>query len=703
VAEQPEKSSDAVAESARAAAQTVKAAAKAGKTAAHLATGTAAGGPAGAVIAAAWDAKDVVIKVVIAVSVALIIIITPVIALPRAITNLIFNLFSTEEEPSTTTTQEAYTEYMEIIDEIIQEAHDEALESVKSYIQSTEGIDSDISLNNIVDNAETNAEYDVAYIIACYSAANKNGDGISVSDFEQTLRDAKSNFFEISYETLTEEKTIPVEYPVYTARQVYGTTTPPTAIQTYTGGSLPTTVYTGAAAKLMTVYVQTSTATSSVAITQAEYAPFTYYKQTKSGSQVTGYSAETAYKATGGTVTYTPTVETVTYVKATISSFKQNSIINSFGIDVTAEYSTGSTYGDVIDNMTQNLKQTLYGTTGVSGTSVSLTDQELISYLNSLDCSATRKYILRTAFSLVGKVDYFWGGKSGAGWNDLWGTPKVVTAAGSPSTGTTRPYGLDCSGFTSWVYLTAYGVSIGSGTRGQRANCTRISASEAQPGDLAFLPNSSGDGWNHVLMFAGWKDGQMMFVHCTSGSGVVFNSPSYVSSLVFGRPNSVDFNAAVPVSATATVNDSVESYSGYIEYYAEKYGVSEYVPLIKAVMMQESGGKASDVMQCSACGYNTTGKTITDPEYSINVGIQYLRDCLNSAGVTGADDLDHIKLALQGYNYGGGYITWALKNYGCYTEENAKEFADNQKKKLGWKSYGDTEYVSHVLRYYSVN
>lgn len=96
--------------------------------------------------------------------------------------------------------------------------------------------------------------------------------------------------------------------------------------------------------------------------------------------------------------------------------------------------------------------------------------------MNSQSCTGVQKLLLETALSLVGKVPYFWGGKSPAGWNDEWNTPKLVTSAGSSSTGTIRPYGLDCSGFTSWIYDTALGIDIGAGTGGQYPKTTAVSA-----------------------------------------------------------------------------------------------------------------------------------------------------------------------------------------------------------------------------------
>ncbi len=92
---------------------------------------------------------------------------------------------------------------------------------------------------------------------------------------------------------------------------------------------------------------------------------------------------------------------------------------------------------------------------------------------------------------------------------------------------------------------------------------------------------------------------------------------------------------------------------------------------------------------------------ITDPEYSISVGIQALADCLSMAGAEGPEDIEGISLALQGYNFGSGYISWALRNYGGYSELNALEFSDMMARHMGWPSYGDPQYVSHVLRYYS--
>ena len=159
-----------------------------------------------------------------------------------------------------------------------------------------------------------------------------------------------------------------------------------------------------------------------------------------------------------------------------------------------------------------------------------------------------------------------------------------------------------------------------------------------------------------------------------------------------------DSTSYTPVSA------EVEAYTPLIQKYAKQYGIPEYVELIKAVMMQESGGKGSDPMQAAEGSFNKKyphePNGIKDPEYSIECGVQELKAALVSAEVENPIDMERIKLALQGYNFGNGYISWAKTNYGGYSYANAVEFSAMQAARLGWEKYGDTQYPAHVLRYY---
>ena len=140
-----------------------------------------------------------------------------------------------------------------------------------------------------------------------------------------------------------------------------------------------------------------------------------------------------------------------------------------------------------------------------------------------------RKAVIKAACSLVGKVNYFWGGKSSAiGWDSKWGKLKLVTAEGSKSTGTKRPFGLDCSGFVTWAYINSgFSASqIGHGTKGQIAKCTRIPWESAQPGDLAFLSDLS-----HVGIVAGKdENGNILVIHCSSGA----NNVVITTNSIFG-------------------------------------------------------------------------------------------------------------------------------------------------------------------------
>ena len=152
------------------------------------------------------------------------------------------------------------------------------------------------------------------------------------------------------------------------------------------------------------------------------------------------------------------------------------------------------------------------------------------------DLSPEREAVVRSACSLVGKVNYFWGGKSLVlGWDSRWGELRQVTAAGSSTTGTYRPYGLDCSGFVDWVFYNqsggSYVIGHGGGATMQHSYCTDISWSDAQPGDLVFYPDNS-----HVGIVGGVdEDGNILIVHCASGhNNVVITGKEGFTSI--GRP-----------------------------------------------------------------------------------------------------------------------------------------------------------------------
>ena len=176
------------------------------------------------------------------------------------------------------------------------------------------------------------------------------------------------------------------------------------------------------------------------------------------------------------------------------------------------------------------LRELIEDVYSVSGDTAALL-RDLPEYL-----SPEREAVVRTACSLVGKVNYFWGGKSLViGWDARWGELRQVTAAGSSTTGTYRPYGTDCSGFVDWVFYNATGggyiIGHGGGATAQHSYCTDISWADAQPGDLVFYPDNS-----HVGIVGGRDaNGELLIIHCASGyNNVVITGLEGFTSI--GRP-----------------------------------------------------------------------------------------------------------------------------------------------------------------------
>ena len=198
------------------------------------------------------------------------------------------------------------------------------------------------------------------------------------------------------------------------------------------------------------------------------------------------------------------------------------------------EYSFTKYQNDALDILLENL-----GSLNIPMGSLTISQEDAIELLENLpdDLDPERKNVVETAVQLVGRVSYFWGGKSlTLGWDDRWGTPMEVTAAGSGSTGTIRPFGLDCSGFVDWTFYNAtngsYYPGRGGGAATQHSYCINISWSDAQPGDLVFYPADV-----HVGIVGGRDtDGNLLIVHCSGGAnGVVITGSAGFTSVA--RPD----------------------------------------------------------------------------------------------------------------------------------------------------------------------
>lgn len=433
---------------ANAAAAVTQAGIEGGKAAAEIAAGTAAGGPWGAILSAAWAMRHTLFKILIFICLFLLFVAVVIVSLPSIVFNNIFHTDPDNVDPNAPTSlTESFDDVSVTISDCIQGGYDAAMVKVEQIITNG-GYDHDLSMEALVNNALLSTDYDTCYAMAAYSASMAQR-GTTKADLKAKLDAVADQMFAVTYE---------------------------------------------------------------VKETQVVVEP-------EEGEEESESEEDTE-----------PETVTVYYAVCTIHPFDQSVILTAFGIDTSAQYDQfNTTYGEAITNMANALKMTMYGSL-TNGSVPPITDAELNAFLAGLTCSGARKELMRTALSLVGRVPYFWGGKSAPGWNEDWNTPRLVTAAGSSSTGTIRPYGLDCSGFTEWVYQTALGVTLYNGTWNQWDATYAITEDELLPGDLGFMAVPGTVSVNHVLLYAGrGADGKQLWVHCSSGTGVVLNSPTYVT------------------------------------------------------------------------------------------------------------------------------------------------------------------------------
>lgn len=156
----------------------------------------------------------------------------------------------------------------------------------------------------------------------------------------------------------------------------------------------------------------------------------------------------------------------------------------------------------------------------------------------------------------------------------------------------------------------------------------------------------------------------------------------------------------------AMVSAEVAQYREAVFAELSVHGLGEYTELILALMMQESGGKGNDPMQSSESFCGSIG-CITDPQLSIEKGVLHFKKVLESAN-------KDVKLTLQSYNFGGGFIPYVIERGGEYTKELAISFSQMMYQKLKHQGiykchrpeaiqhgacYGDIGYVDAVLKY----
>ena len=162
------------------------------------------------------------------------------------------------------------------------------------------------------------------------------------------------------------------------------------------------------------------------------------------------------------------------------------------------------------------------------------------------EVSEERVAVIQAGYSLVGKVAYFWGGKSSVlGWDDRWGSAAQVSSSGDSSTGRIRAYGLDCSGFVDWAFNNGYQDTdledqVGHGTSDQWNKAETIQGHEAQAGDLVFQRGPEAGSDNHVGILVGKSSsGDWIAVHCSGSQNGVTVGEAYSASFRYIRRPSV--------------------------------------------------------------------------------------------------------------------------------------------------------------------
>ena len=143
-----------------------------------------------------------------------------------------------------------------------------------------------------------------------------------------------------------------------------------------------------------------------------------------------------------------------------------------------------------------------------------LTQEEINYYLSRLDKNLTknRLAVIETALRSVGRIPYYYGGKT-----SRFGYETNNFGIKVPADYKGRCLkGLDCSGWVNWVYGTTFNKYIikSEGTAKLATEGSKITRKDLLPGDIIVRPGID----SHVMMFLEWAPGgQMTVIHENGG------------------------------------------------------------------------------------------------------------------------------------------------------------------------------------------
>ena len=185
-----------------------------GKAVAEIAAGTAAGGPWGAILSAAWAMRHTLFKILVCICLLFLVIIVLIVSLPSVVTNSVFGLDgSMVDMENPTTLLESYNDLSADISAVVEEGYDAALAKVEQIIEDG-GYDYDLSMDALINYAQGSAGHDVSYILAAYSASLQQRN-TGKEDMLAKLRSVADSMFPVAFVEKESEQIVPFTYATY--------------------------------------------------------------------------------------------------------------------------------------------------------------------------------------------------------------------------------------------------------------------------------------------------------------------------------------------------------------------------------------------------------------------------------------------------------------------------------------------------------
>ncbi|MFV0560848.1 MAG: lysozyme family protein [Enterococcus sp.] len=148
---------------------------------------------------------------------------------------------------------------------------------------------------------------------------------------------------------------------------------------------------------------------------------------------------------------------------------------------------------------------------------------------------------------------------------------------------------------------------------------------------------------------------------------------------------------AILLGRTYSQAKKVDSYQSEITTALKKYDMEKYESLVKGIILTESKGVGTDLMQSSESLHGEQNKIKTTAK-SIDQGVYYLSTMIKKAKENDCD----LWTAVQAYNYGEDYISYVKK----HGEKTTIELAEAYSKDVLGPILGNDDETTY--RYYRI-